>query len=339
MSDIFNIIIKELNNSATESELQRLQVWLEEDEDNIILKNQFLTAWKDEYIDLDKVEQSSWERIKEGIEQGNSKKDTHFLQSITYYFNNWQKIAATVLLLIVSIISYTYFSDFKRSDKPITEKSLEYDVHTTKLGEQKEIVLEDSSIVFLKSDSRLEIPAVEDFMKARRVKLSGQAYFHVNASTTNPFVVVSNTFKTRVTGTIFNINDFVQDDKQEIAVLEGKVQISLLSSLDKNISVSKNEVVTYNKKSKSLEKRKAQMGIKDWADGNLVFDRNNFGSIVAELQRYFNINIKVDNESINQKKTFVGVFYKDESINDVLEVLSSHFNFSYKINEDEITIN
>ena len=89
MSDIFNIIIKELNNSATESELQRLQVWLEEDEDNIILKNQFLTSWKDEYIDLDKVEQSSWERIKEGIEQGNSKKDTHFLQSITYYFNNW----------------------------------------------------------------------------------------------------------------------------------------------------------------------------------------------------------------------------------------------------------
>ena len=176
-------------------------------------------------------------------------------------------------------------------------------------------------------------------MKSRGVKLLGQAYFHVNASATNPFVVVSKTFKTRVTGTIFNINDFAQDDKHEITVLEGKVQVSLLSKLDKNISVSKNEAVAYSNKSKLLEKRETQMGIKEWGDGNLVFDRNKFGSIVVELQRYFNIKIKVDNQSINQEKSFVGVFYKDESINDVLEVLSTQFNFSYKILEDEIIIN
>jgi|GEM_PF-6539078 len=338
MSDIFNIIIKELNNSATESELKKLQAWLEENHENITLKNQFLAAWKNEYIDLDKVELRSWEKINNGIEQDAIVIGIQPAKSTTNHFNKWQKIAATVIFLLVSLFSYTYFFNNKLPKGPVAKEDLKYILHTTKLGEQKEIVLADSSIVILKGGSELKVPALEAFMKERRVKLLGQAYFNVNASVTNPFIVVSNTFNSRVTGTIFNINDFAQDDEHEVTVLEGEVQVSFLSTLDKSISVSKNEMLTYSNTSKSLEKRKTQIGIDKWADGNLVFDRDNFKSIVLELQRYFNKNIKVNNQNINQEKSFVGVFFKDESINEVLEVLSTHYKFLYKIKDDEIII-
>ena len=84
-------------------------------------------------------------------------------------------------------------------------------------------VLPDQSRVWLNEGSTLEFPK-SFHSKTRRVVLTGEAYFEVDADPSRPFIVKTPKGEVRVTGTKFNVRAYAKEDFEEVFVREGKVR-------------------------------------------------------------------------------------------------------------------
>lgn len=95
-------------------------------------------------------------------------------------------------------------------------------VITTEIGEQRQLVLEDGTRVFLNTDTRLVVSYSED---ARRVELQrGEALFNVAKKSDWPFIVVAGDREVRALGTSFVVRK--QDQQLAVILVEGKVVVS-----------------------------------------------------------------------------------------------------------------
>jgi transmembrane sensor len=96
-------------------------------------------------------------------------------------------------------------------------------VYTTAVGEQRTCKLKDGSVVYLNTDSRLEV----DFSPgARRVRLvRGEALFVVEHDTQRPFIVRSGDTQVRAVGTQFNVRTAA--GATDVTVVEGVVQVTV----------------------------------------------------------------------------------------------------------------
>jgi transmembrane sensor len=95
------------------------------------------------------------------------------------------------------------------------------EVHSTKLGEQRSIVLADGSTVDLNSRSRVRVRYDES---SRAIELvEGQALFHVAKDPARPFVVTSGDLRVRAVGTQFDV--YKKISGTVVSVVEGRVAI------------------------------------------------------------------------------------------------------------------
>jgi transmembrane sensor len=95
-------------------------------------------------------------------------------------------------------------------------------VITTGIGEQRQLVLEDGTRVFLNTDTRLVVKYTE---QTRRVELrQGEALFNVAKKSDWPFIVTAGDREVRALGTSF----VVRKEERQLAVMlvEGKVVVS-----------------------------------------------------------------------------------------------------------------
>lgn len=95
-------------------------------------------------------------------------------------------------------------------------------VITTAVGEQRQMVLDDGTRVFLNTNTRLVVSYSED---ERRVELRrGEALFNVAKKSDWPFIVVAGDRQVRALGTSF----VVRREAEQLAVMlvEGKVEVS-----------------------------------------------------------------------------------------------------------------
>ncbi len=95
-------------------------------------------------------------------------------------------------------------------------------VITTGVGEQRQLVLDDGTRVFLNTDTRLIVKYSES---ARRVELrNGEALFNVAKKTDWPFIVVAGDREVRALGTQFVVRK--QDQQLAVTLVEGSVLVS-----------------------------------------------------------------------------------------------------------------
>lgn len=94
--------------------------------------------------------------------------------------------------------------------------------YVTSVGEQRSWRLDDGSVVYLNTHSRLDV----EFSKTvRQVRLlEGQALFVVEHDTARPFIVDTGTASIRAIGTQFDV--YRRSTGTEVAVVEGVVQVA-----------------------------------------------------------------------------------------------------------------
>lgn len=99
-------------------------------------------------------------------------------------------------------------------------------VIATGVGEQRQLVLEDGTRVFLNTDTRLVVKYDE---QARRVELrGGEALFNVAKKSNWPFIVVAGDRQVKALGTSFVVRR--DDERVAVMLMEGCVQVSPQSS-------------------------------------------------------------------------------------------------------------
>lgn len=129
----------------------------------------------------------------------------------------WRTIAAAAITMGIILFSLLYLRNNK---KEIIFVQLE-----TGIGQIKQIVLPDSSIVWL--NARTKLSYHPDFTRHREIKLSGEALFEVTDDHEHPFTVITkDSLQTTVLGTRFNIRSYERLQETQVTVVSGRVQVA-----------------------------------------------------------------------------------------------------------------
>lgn len=75
-----------------------------------------------------------------------------------------------------------------------------------------------------------------------------------------------------------------------------------------------------------------------WKDQKLVFENEPFPQLIRRLERWYNISIDVRDTVILNKNRYTGKFVHNESLEQVLKVVSRTTPIQYTINLDKVQI-
>jgi transmembrane sensor len=199
----------------------------------------------------------------------------------------WMGIAASLLLLL----SVGWW--WSRSTGIYREVA----VNTGK-NERRELILPDKSKVWLNQNTKLEY-AYRDGI--RKVSLSGEAFFEVSKDPEHPFVISSGELETKVLGTSFNVRAYPGEEKVEVTVKTGRVEVvSTKAAKPEKIELFPNDSGVFDAATEELAKTETSIAKADsWKEGAVVYDQDTpLSEVLPTLERFYNIKVQVSNSAI-----------------------------------------
>ena len=225
----------------------------------------------------------------------------------TSYF--WIKVAAAILLLMVAGYLVYQFQP--------TDPEAVYLTKTTASGQKSTITLSDGTTVRLNSESKLVYP--EMFVgDTRQVVLEGEGFFQVKKDS-RPFLVKAGRLQVKVLGTSFNVNAY--DPATQIAVAEGKVEVSLDSATERSkVLLTGNELVTYDETVGSFSKERLDdiNHLFAWKDGILWINQERLREAVPKMERWYGTHIHLAEQL---EDCLLEIKIRGESLEEVLELI------------------
>jgi ferric-dicitrate binding protein FerR (iron transport regulator) len=230
-------------------------------------------------------------------------------------------IAASVALL--AFFLYPFISADKHSE--------EWQSVWAPPGQRTRIVLNDSTVVWLNSQSTITFPSVLN-SNIRKVKLDGEGYFEVKKRGEKTFVVQTSHYDISVLGTSFNVFAYENKAAFETSLLEGSIEISHKNKNIPAVRLSPNERIT------AIDGRLVKSKIHNfdrfrWRDGLICFDGEPFESMMEKFSLYFDISIKIENPVLLEYCP-TGKFRHSDGIEHALKVLQRDLRFTYSRNHE-----
>lgn len=176
--------------------------------------------------------------------------------------------------------------------------SLQQNIYTTEVGEQRSTKLEDGSFIYLNTDSKVEV----DFSRqARNVRLvRGEALFVVERDSSRPFTVTAGDTSVRALGTQFNVRR--QAEGAEVAVVEGTVQVT---TMDEEAGFPAQKLVA-GEEAEVIKGKIAPSGRQSvaealaWRQRRLVFHDARLEDMATEFNRYNVTKIRVEGDTAKE---------------------------------------
>ena len=233
-----------------------------------------------------------------------------------------------------NIVGVQNGNNLSYSNKSI-QKKLVYNELTVPNGKKFQILLSDGTKVHLNSGSSIRFPIQFINGKKREVYLKGEAYFDVAKHEGHSFVVNVNDINVKVLGTQFNVSYYPEDININTVLVEGSVKLYTganenNSTLSKLLTPGHKATWDITKKNMLVEKVNTDI-YTSWRKGVLVFKNTTFGNIRKKLERHFNISI--DNQYKLLDEQIYTATFREEGIQEILDVFSENMNFNYSIVE------
>lgn len=207
------------------------------------------------------------------------------------------------------------------------------DVYYADRGSTRQIVLPDGSTVDLNANSKLTTHIVNG--KDREVWLDGEAYFTITKQPDgSKFIVHTGDLDVEVLGTEFNVRGL--QEKTEVVLESGKVQLHLKEAADMKVIMEPGELAEFSKVSGQLTKRDVNTRIyTSWKEGKIIFENAGASEIAQILRERYHVNVKVEEGSILGE--FNGIFPSDD-VNVVVTALEKTYPGRIKAQNDTIII-
>ena len=169
-----------------------------------------------------------------------------------------------------------------------------------------------------------------------KLYLTGEAYFEVTKNKHIPFKVHTDELDVKVLGTKFNFRNYQDDLEAKVCLLEGKVA---LSTQQKETILHPDQQALLDKKTGKLliSSTKAAYSA-EWTNDRLYFDEALLPDIVKELERSYNIKITIADAALNSVRFYGNFRRREQSIREIMDVLSSTDKMTYIIEEKNIVI-
>lgn len=227
--------------------------------------------------------------------------------------------------------------NYKDASDENTPEKLVYNKLTIPFGKVFQITLSDNTIVHLNAGSSIRYPVKFIKGKNRDVYLEGEAFFDVTKNTEHPFIVHTNDMNVEVLGTKFNVSSYPEDTTVNTVLVEGSVAINSTENENKTM-LKPGHKADWKKQNGSVLVNNVDTTIYTaWIDGRVVFDHIPFKNILKKLERHYNVSIQNNNPQLAEE-IFTASF-DIETIDQVLLSFSKNYNFTYTINQNQITIN
>jgi transmembrane sensor len=233
-------------------------------------------------------------------------------------------------LLLISALAALLISQqlSKNKTEPIVYKTF-----TTGRGQKASITLTDGTIVVLNSESSLRYP--EHFTDTSRVLyLKGEGYFRVAKDRTKPFSVYTSRTLTRVLGTVFDLKAY-DHEATTLVVEEGRVRFGNLKNLPQTIYTA-GKWSQFDLSGASDVKTINAADYTAWKENKLVFTGQTLAQIIPVLQRWYNVDIKINNAALSAQH-FTGEF-DNVPVSFLLDRMSFVMKFHYSLNQQTIII-
>ena len=314
--DIQKIIAKLINDTASIEELEILEAWKKESENNVrelqkMIDIQKSAAEMEGYKDYN-IE-GAWNNIEPMIDSNDNY--SHKTRSL------FPRIAVGIAASFILAFSAYYFL----SDKNITPT--EYVASIV----QESITLPDGSNVVLDIESRINIS--EDFMNDRSLILEGRAYFSViHMENDNPFTVTIPDATITVIGTEFSVSTNGEDS--QVSVESGRVEVA---GENRRVQLGSGDLLLIEDNNFiNLENRSPNYF--SWKDKTINFDDAQLSNILTELSWIYNTTINID--AIQKISTCrLTTEYNNMSLENILAELKSQIDLDYTYKEGGIVVN
>lgn len=202
----------------------------------------------------------------------------------------WWPVLAMAASVLVAVVVY------RQSIAPEIVAPVRY---ATALGKQRTLVLDDGSKVVLDTATELQ---VQYGKHARRLTLlRGQADFQVQHNSARPFVVNTATGAITATGTKFQVR--VDGGISTVTLLEGQVLVaSQMGEETKTATLAPNERLAIDAAGKLGPRQQVPeaelASALGWLKGELVVKEWPLQAVVAEMNRYSNTKLRIEDASL-----------------------------------------
>ena len=324
MNDINYIIFKVLSKEATLEEKEEFDNWLKADISNSSEFVKLQTYWKakvvyDHGIQVD----AAFNRFKKNkLSLVRSKSGT-----VRQIFIGILSAAAVALLLFTVGLPKTSPKDnftFATNDKKDT------------------LYLPDSSKIILNKYSKVNYSS--QYNKSERlIKLVGEAYFDVKKNAKVPFIVKMEKCQITVLGTAFNVRAYAKETSVKASLIRGVIQFDANEKenekeTENQITLRPNQELRYNKLTDDIS-------IKHVDAGNSLLWMNDLHKYLSKPLSYFLNDLGVIyNKQINlsdkelANTVISGSFRNDQSLEEVLRIISRSVPIQWEIDADTIKI-
>jgi len=300
------ILQRYVEGNVSPEEIIAVVDWLDADESHV---REFMALHKLNDISLLNQPDNRADNLK--------KKRTISFRKIGYEL---AKIAAILII---------FWGGTKLFETNTTEESIvTYQTLYVPAGQRAELILPDSTRVWLNAHSKLIYPV--SFGKGnRQVELNGEAYFDVVHNEKQPFIVKTRQMDIQVLGTEFNVTSYSSDF--EVSLLRGCIELSS-PSLSSTYKVKEKEHVKL-KDNKLIVNNITDYDYFRWKEGLICFNNESVATIIEKLKLYYDIDIETHNKKFLNSR-YSGKFRTKDGIEQVLKVLQIEHKFSYTKNND-----
>lgn len=321
MDDLYFIELfkKFVNHATTKAETHTLLKWIKKDPRS-------LDAWMDNEWQTapNQIPQEVKERILDRIYLLMEKTDEQMVPSTRIRLMGWMKYAAIIFFpILLFTLGYVYSERIY-----LSQQGSQLTAVLTQTGERVKIILPDSTVAWVNSESRLSY-ANDYNVKNRILHLEGEAYFDVMKKPNSPFIVQTDYFSVEALGTEFGVCAY-RSDKQATAILvEGKVQVER----DKQkIILLPDEKALFDKEKNKMSKGQCvdSRRFGEWKSGNIYLENETLDEAVRRLKRIYPIKVVFQSTEVKQKY-FTG-YLPSDNLASVLEALklASHVQYEQK---------
>lgn len=268
----------------------------------------------------------AWEKLKTRFEEDGLMPE----QAVEIRFHHatplWVKWAATLLLLIAAGTMVFLGIGNRQNSSLISLSNGSDNVTLVK-------TLDDGSVIYLADNTSLSFPRLFD-SEERKVKMSGEAYFDVAHNPQQPFRVETANAMIEVVGTAFSVNT-ISDDELEVYVEEGLVRVNIGKGNNEGIMIEPGDIL-HIKGDTHYKTSSDGLLLALWRQNRMHFKDESLTSILSVINRNYNSNLILENDSLGQKQLTV-TFYNN-SLPTIIELLCLSMNLEAKSSSDSRVI-
>lgn len=319
--NIDDLLGKYFSGEASEQEVTLVKNWLSVNESNrkyyeqvktIFDKVSHVKEWQE--FDTDKA----WTRLRSNLK----KESTPVIPlnrkppSTNWY---WRVAAAIAFVIAAGVYFYkTSSTEVSPSLELVAEKQAVSDT------------LPGGSNVFLNKQSKV-VYTYDQKTKTHEVKLKGEAYFSIQHGPREQFIIDAEGVFIKDIGTSFNVRAYPGSDEVEVLVEEGEVVF--FTENNPGIHLKESGKGVYNKVTKTFRIEEPDANITAYKTKFFVFSTTDLQTIAETLNGVYESKIEVPE---HLRKCEVTVTFRDETIEEIVAVISETLNLTTKSEQGKI---